>query len=139
MGQNIEINPGEINVRFDAPQKGKISFKELGISDDQLVLEGGFLRLLFDMEGIGEHDYFAVPTVEISYKENCAETHWQCDFNGETILDKVDHHGHSTILLFNRKKLADLEHHHQNKLIIHAEFPEKVHLLSEDSHIQFFK
>lgn len=91
------------------------------------------------MEGIGELDYFAVPTIEISYLENCAETHWQCDFNGETILDKTDHHGHSTVLLLDRKKISSLEHHHQNSLIIHAEFPEKVHLVAEDSYVNFFK
>ena len=54
-------------VEFTSPTKGKITFKELGITDDQLVLDGGFLRLVFNMEGIGEHNYFARPTVEISY------------------------------------------------------------------------
>ena len=77
-------------MKFTSPTKGKITFEELGIADDQLVLEGGFLRLLFDMEGIGEHDYFAVPTIEVAYKENCSETHWQCEFNDETILDKYE-------------------------------------------------
>lgn len=139
MGQSIEVNQGEIKVKFTSPTKGKLTFKELGISDNQLVLDGGFLRILFDMEGIGELDYFAVPTIEIAYKENCAETHWQCDFNGEKILDKMDHHGHSTVLLLDRKKLGELEHRHENKLVIHAEFPEKVHLVAEDSFINLFK
>ncbi len=139
MGQLIEINQGEIKVKFTSPTKGKITFEALGISDEQLVLDGGFLRLLFDMEGIGEHDYYAVPTIELSYKENCAETHWQCDFNDVQILDKSDHHGHSTVLLLDRKKISSLEHHHQNKLIVHAEFPEKVHLIAKDSFINFFK
>ena len=139
MGQLIEINQGEIVVKFTSPTKGKITFEELGIKDDQLVLDGGFLRLLFDMEGIGEHDYFAVPTIEVSYKENCSETHWQCDFNEETILDKTDHHGNSTVMLLNRKKLSELEHHHQNKLVVHAEFPESVHLSAAGSYINFFK
>lgn len=139
MGQLIEINQGEIKLKFTSPTKGKISFEELGITDDQLVLDGGFLRLVFDMEGIGEHDYFSVPTVEISYQENCKETHWQCEFNETTILDKMDHHGHSTVLLMDRKKISALEHHHENKLIVHAEFPEKVHLIGKDSYINFFK
>jgi hypothetical protein len=91
------------------------------------------------MEGIGEHHYFQVPTVEIAYQENMSETHWQCDFNGTTILDKMDHHGHSTVLLLNRKTIAELEHHHENKLIIHAEFPMKAHLKADDSYINFFK
>lgn len=139
MGQLVEVNQGEIKIKFSSPTQGKISFKELGITNDQLGLKGGFLRLLFDFEGIGEHNYFAVPTIEISYKENCAETHWQCDFNEQTILDKSDHHGHSTVLLLDRKKISSLEHHHQNKLVVHAEFPEAVHLVAESSYVNFFK
>ena len=139
MGQLIEINQGEVLVKFTSPTKGKITFAELGIKDEQLALDGGFLRLKFDMEGIGEHDYFAVPTIEVAYKENCSETHWQCDFNGETIVDKLDHHGHSTVLLMNRKKLSELEHRHENKLVVHAEFPEPVHIISSESYINFFK
>jgi hypothetical protein len=139
MGQLIEVNQGEVVVKFTSPTKGKITFAELGIKDEQLVLDGGFLRLLFDMEGIGEHDYFAVPTIEVEYLENCKETHWQCDFNGETILDKFDNHGNSTVMLLDRKKISSLEHHHENKLIVHAEFPEKVHLSAAGSYINFFK
>ena len=139
MGQLIEVNPGELMVKFTSPTKGKLTFADLGITDDQLVLEGGFLRLLFDMEGIGEHDYFAVPTIEVKYDENCAETHWQCEFNDETILDKIDHQGQSTVMLLDRKKLNSLEHHHENKLIVHAEFPSKVNLIASESYINFFK
>ena len=139
MGQLIEVNQGEVVVKFTSPTTGKISFSDLGIKDENLVLEGGFLRLKFDLEGIGEHDYFAVPTIEVAYKEKCAETHWQCDFNGETILDKKDHHGSSTVMLMNRKKLSELEHHHENKLIVHAEFPEKVQIDTANSSINFFK
>lgn len=139
MGQLIEINQGEILVKFTSPTKGKLTFADLGIKTEDLVFEGGFLRIAFDMEGIGEHSYFAMPTIEVAYKENMAETHWQCEFNGETILDKTDNHGNSTVILMNRKKLAELEHHHENKLILHAEFPEGVHILAEDSYINFFK
>jgi len=139
MGQLIEVNQGEVVVKFTSPTAGKISFADLGIKDEDMVLDGGFLRLKFDMEGIGEHDYYAVPTIEVAYKENCAETHWQCDFNGETILDKKDHHGNSTVMLLNRKKLSELEHHHENSLIVHAEFPEKVHIDTANSLINFFK
>jgi hypothetical protein len=139
MGQLIEINEGEVLVKFTSPTAGKVTFKELGISNDQLSLEGGFLRLVFDLEGIGEHNYYAVPTVEVAYAENVGETHWQCDFNEETILDKMDHHGHSTVLLLDRKKISSLEHHHENKLIVHAEFPEPVHLDADKSYINIFK
>lgn len=139
MGQLIEINQGEIVVKFTSPTAGKLTFSDLGIKTEDLAFEGGFLRLVFDMEGIGEHSYFAMPTIEVAYKENMAETHWQCDFNGETILDKTDNHGSSTIILMNRKKIASLEHHHENALILHAEFPEGVHIIAEDSYINFFK
>lgn len=139
MGQVIEINEGEIKVQFTSPTKGKLSFKDLGITDDMANVDGGFLRMVFDLEGIGEHAYFQVPTIEINYFENVKETHWQCDFNGETILDKTDHHGHSTVILLNRKTIASLEHHHENKLILHAEFPQKVKLNVEESYINFFK
>jgi hypothetical protein len=139
MSQLVEINQGEIKVKFTSATKGIITFKEIGISDDQLALDGGLLRLVFDMEGIGEHDYFSVPTIEIAYKESCSETEWQCDFNNERILEKTDHHGHSTILLLDRKKLSALEHRHHNKLIVHAKFSQKVHLLANNSSINFFK
>lgn len=139
MSQTIELNQGEVKVNFSSPTKGKVSFKELGLKDEDLVFEGGLLRLVFDMEGIGEHHYYQVPTIEISYVEEMAETHWQCDFNEETILDKTDHHGHSTVILLNRKKLSSLEHHHKNALIVHGEFPGSVRLKAEDSYINFFQ
>lgn len=139
MGQLIEINEGEVVVKFTSPTSGKISFEDLGLTTENLAFEGGFLRLVFDMEGIKEHHYFQVPTIEVTYKENMGETHWQCDFNGETILDKMDNHGNSTVVLLNRKKLSELEHHHENTLILHAEFPEGVHILADSSYINFFK
>jgi len=139
MGQAIEINPGEVKVIFNSPSVGKLSLKELGFNTEDLHFEGGFVRMVFDMEGIGEHEYFQIPTIEVAYKENMSETHWQCDFNGKTLLDKMDHHGHSTVMLLNRKTLSSLEQHHENKLIVHAEFPEGVHISAEDSYINFFK
>lgn len=138
MKENIEINQGEIKVKFATPQKGQLSFEELGLKDEDLIVKGGFLRIVFDFEGIGEHHYYQIPTLKIAYKEKMAETHWICDFNRTTILDKTDHHGHSTIILLDRKKISKLEHHHENKLIIHAEFPADVHLLAKDSFVNFF-
>lgn len=139
MSQNVQVNPGEVVVKFEKPVTGKVSFSELGIKSEDLTFDSGFLRLVFDLENIGEHHYFQVPTLEVSYKEKMKETHWQCDFNGETILDKNDNHGNSTIILLDRKKIASLEHHHENKLILHAEFPEGVHVEANKSFINFFK
>ncbi len=139
MGQMIEINEGEVAVNFIAPTIGKVSFSELGISNEQLSLDGGFLRIVFDLGGIGTHDFVAVPTIEMSYLEAMGETHWQCDFNGETLLDKLDHHGNATILLLKRDRLEKLEQHHENRLVLHAEFPKPVHIDVNNSFIEFFK
>ena len=133
-----EITQGEIKIKFEKPVKGKVSLKELGLTEDSITLENGLLRLVFDMEGIGEHHYFQVPTITIAYKEEVGETHWQVDFNEQTILDKTDHHGHSTVILLDRKKIAELEHHHKNQLVIHAEFPQTVHVLASESFINLF-
>jgi hypothetical protein len=138
MSEQVELNQGEIKINFSSPSAGKISFKELGIKDEDLVFKNGLIRMVFDFEGIGEHHYFKVPIIEFGYQENMAETHWICEFNDQTILDKTDHHGHSTIMLLDRKKLSELEHHHENKLIVHAEFPQGAHVLAEKSFINFF-
>ena len=114
---HIELNPGEIKVNFNSPLKGKLTFEDLGLDSKDLFCEGGLLRMVFDFEGIGEHQYYAVPTIEVAYEEEMGETHWQCDFNENTILDKMDHHGKSTVVLMNRKKMAESEHHHKNQLV----------------------
>lgn len=139
MVASIEINQGEVKIKFTEAKSGKLSFQELGLKNEDLFVENGMLRLVFNMDGIGEHHYFKMPTVEISYIEEVGETHWQCDFNRETILDTLDHHGHSTVLLLNRNRLAALEHHHENRLVVHAEFPEAVHIDVENSYVNFFK
>jgi len=138
MSLTVELNEGEVKVVFDQPQAGKITLQELGLSSSQLETHGGFLRLVFDFSGIGEHAWYQVPTVEVSYNKDVAETHWQCDFNETTILDKLDHHGHSTVLLLNRKQMAAAEHHHINQLVVHGEFPEDVMASAADSYVRFF-
>ena len=138
MSKTVKLNQGEIKINFTSPTAGKTSFKDLGLSSSDMHFEGGLLRMVFDFEGIGEHSYFKMPTIEVAYQENMAETHWQCDFNQETILDKTDHHGKSTVILMDRNKLASLEHHHKNALILHAEFPKSVHIDAENSYINFF-
>ncbi|SEK81224.1 hypothetical protein SAMN04488008_102215 [Maribacter orientalis] len=135
----VEVNQGEIKVKFNEPRSGKLSFAELGINNEDINVESGLLRLVFDFEGIGDHDYFQTPTIEFFYEENMAETHWICEFNGETVLDKLDNHGHSTILLLNRKVLNNLEQRHENTLIVHAEFPQPANLNIKESYVHFFK
>ena len=139
MENTVELNKGEIKLKFNEPISGKVSFADLGLKDEDLVINGGFMRLVVDIEGIGEHSYFQVPTFEISYVEKLGETHWQCDFNRTTIVDKTDNHGNSTVILLDRKKIRNLEHHHENKLILHAEFPDTVHIIAKDSYLNLFK
>lgn len=135
----VEFNQGEIKVFLNEQSTGKLSFKELGINSEGNNIESGNLRLVFELKGIGEHSYFKVPTVELFYEEKMTETHWVCEFNGKTILDKLDHHGNSTILLLNRKVLSELEQHHENVIIVHGDFPQSAHLNTEKSSIHFFK
>ena len=94
---------------------------------------------LFDFEKVKDISYFQMPTIFVQYEEEMEETHWQCDFNGEIISDKLDHHGHSSVILLNRDKLEKLEQHHENTLVLHAEFPQPVHLDVDNSYVNFFQ
>ena len=40
MSQTVEINQGEIKINFSSPTAGKLSFKELGLTNDNLFFEG---------------------------------------------------------------------------------------------------
>ena len=138
MNFKTEVNPGEVKVYFEKPMSGKISFSDLGLKDEDLRFDGGFARIVFDFENIGEHHYYQVPTIELSYADETSGTHWQCDFNQTTVIDKNDNRGRSSVILLDRKKLVDLEQHHQNELVIHAEFSDKVQVIAVDSCINFF-
>jgi hypothetical protein len=139
MDQTVQSGEGEVKVLISATAKGKISFKELGISSDQISTDGGFLRVVFDFGQFDAKDFYAVPTVEIAYDKNVAETHWQCDFNGETILDKMDNHGNSTVMLLQRNKMEQKVQHHDNGLVVHGEFPSSVNIDLENSYIHLVK
>ena len=136
---NIELNQGEIKLTLDKQNSGKLSLAELGVKSDAESLKSGLLRLVFDFKELANQNFFQVPTIEVCYQENMAETQWICEFNGKTILEKLDHHGHSTVLLLNRNELSNLEQHHENVLIVHAEFPEAANLDLEKSFVHFFK
>lgn len=135
----IDINQGEIKINFNQPIKEKVSLADLGLAKEDLFFESGRIRMVFDFENIENLEYFSVPTLEFSYLEEMGETHWQCDFNSTTILDKHDHHGHSTVVLLNRKKMQDLEQRHENQLVLHAEFPKEVHVDPTSSFVNLFK
>lgn len=139
MAPVAEINQGEIYVTLDKPMPGKVTLNQLGINEEDLLLKNGLLRLVIDMQGFREFPFYHVPTLEFSYAQETTETHWQCEFNGNTILDKLDHHGRSTVMLLARTVLKDFEKRHINKLIIHAEFPEPVQLLGNQSFVHLFR
>lgn len=139
MSESIVVNEGEVIIKYNQPTEGKQSLASLGVKASEVATDGGFMRLVFDFEGIGAHSFYAVPTLEIAYSENVGETHWQCDFNGKTIVDKMDHHGKSTVILLKKAELENLEQHHENKLVLHAEFPEAVTIDVENSFVNFFK
>tara|TARA_B100000508_G_scaffold141092_1_gene146491 strand:+ start:168391 stop:168810 length:420 start_codon:yes stop_codon:yes gene_type:complete len=139
MSQNIQVGEGEVKVAMSSESSGKVTFKELGIQKDQISVDGGFLRLVFDFGQFKEDGFYSVPTIEVAYDKNVAETHWQCDFNGETILDKMDNHGNSTVVLLNRNKMIEQLHHHNNVLVVHGEFPSSVNIDLENSYIHLAK
>lgn len=135
----LEINQGEVKITFGTEITGKVTLKELGLKDEDLIFESGLIRLVFDFGQMKDHAYYQVPTVEMAYNENMDSTHWQCDFNRETILDKIDNHGHSTVILLDKTKFIDLEQHHENAFVLHAEFPQPVSLIAANSFVHFFK
>lgn len=135
----VDINQGEIKINFNNPTTEKVSLADLGLSNEELHFESGHIRMVFDFENIDNLEYFSVPTLEFTYQEEMKETHWQCDFNNTTILDKHDHHGRSTVVLLNRKKMKDLEQRHENQLVLHAEFPKAVHVDPTKSFVNLFK
>jgi len=139
MDQTIQSGEGEVKVKISATSKGKVSFSDLGISADQISVDGGFLRLVFDFGQFDADDFYAVPTVEVAYDKNVSETHWQCDFNGETILYKMDNHGNSTVMLLKRNKMAEKIQHHDNSLVVHGEFPSSVNIDLKNSYIHLVK
>ncbi len=137
---SIEKNQGEINIIFNEPIPDTISFKDIGLSDEDLYFESGHIRIKFDFSKTnGVRKFYDIPTFRIEYYEKMSETHWICDFNEKTILDKTDHYGHSTVLLMKRKEIESAEHHHSNALLLHAEFPKPVHLKADKSDFHFFR
>lgn len=68
MSQTVELNQGEISVNFLYQTKGKLSFKDLVLNNQDLHFEGGLVRMFFDFEGIGAYSYFKMPTIEVAYQ-----------------------------------------------------------------------
>ena len=134
----VEQNQGEVKLRIDTPLSGNISLSDLGWQGGQ-VFEDGRIRLVLEMDEIQEPSFYNRPTFEFVYEDKMEESHWQVDFNEETILDKLDQQGHKTLFFLNKDQLESKWQHHHNRLILHAEFPASVKLLPEASHVNLFK
>ncbi len=138
MEATTEINPAEIYVTLKEPIAGKMSLHELGIKEEDLRLNKGVLKLVIDLNGFHDFPFFKVPTFEFRYEQETSESHWQCDYNDHTILDRIDHHGRSTILLLKRSELTLFENRQDNKLVIIAKFKEPAHILGNKSFIHLY-
>lgn len=123
MKDQIELNPGEIKLTFNEGHSGKVYLSDLGLTSEDLNLESGNMRFVIEVNNLNDAHFSAVPTIDFQYTEEMTETHWVCEFNGEVISDKLDHHGHATVILLNRKKIESLVQRHENTLVIHADFP----------------
>lgn len=134
-----EINQGEIKITSQEPLAGKFTFKELGLKHKDLFFEGGKLRMDIELGYIQDSHFFRVPTIELAYFQKESETFWVVEFNGQQLLEKSDKSGHATILLLDRKALEKHVNRHVNSMIIHAEFPEPVHLDYEKSYIHILE
>lgn len=128
-----ETNNGEIKIRFEHPVSGKMTFHDVGLSNKELLVAGGNLRIVVELGYLEDKHFFKMPTIEVNYRENVGKTGWVVDYNGEVILEKTDPSGHNTVLLLDRKKMDALKHRHTNTLVIHGDFPEEVQLSAENS------
>lgn len=139
MNTKAEVNPGEIKLIINEAVNGtKLFLSDFGLTSKELNLPDGNLRLVIEMNNLAENHFNTVPTIHLAYSEELKETHWQCDFNDELVLDKKDHHGQSTILLLNKTKLTSLIQRHENALVIHGDLPDSAHLIAETSYLLLF-
>lgn len=138
MKDQIELNPGEIKLTFNEGHSGKVYLSDLGLKSSDLTLESGNMRFVIEVNNLNDVHFSAVPTVEFQYTEEMKETHWVSEFNGQVISDKLDHHGHATVILLNRKKIEELVQRHENTLIVHADFPAPATIDPSKSYISLF-
>jgi hypothetical protein len=139
MQNQVELNPGEVKLIVnEATQGKKVYLKDLGLNTPELDLVDGNLRLVIQLNNLDENHFGGVPTIHLAYTTEMGETHWQVEFNGVVVLDKKDHHGHSTVLLLNKSKLNELAQRHENNLIVHGDLPSATHLNAESSYLQLF-
>lgn len=134
-----EINQGEIKIIFNSPIGGKFSFADLGLEKSDLEVAGGNFRLDIELKQFPDHHFYKMPTIELAYLEREGDTLWVVEFNDTNVLEKSDHGGKSTVMLLDRKKLEGLVHHHENRLVIHGDFSQKVHIDPNNSWIHLLE
>lgn len=131
MSHILDTEGGQVLVKFaEHLVAGKTTLASLGLTDKDLYVAGGNLRLVIQFDQIGGHLYHN-PTFEIVYHEKVKETSWQVELNGEVLLDKADPSGNSTLLLINRKKMETALKPRHNELIIRSDMPLDVTLSAE--------
>jgi hypothetical protein len=142
---DIQVDGGEILLRFDKLSAGKLSFADLGLKAEDLKVHGGNLRLVFKFVRLSstqvthETHWFKSPTIYLSYDKKLGESYWQLELNGKLIKEITDPSGAHTLFLLDRKVMEDaLAHHtgnHFNELILRGDLPAEVTLSTTDSYI----
>lgn len=135
----IETTGGEITLRFDTLPHGKHSLQELGLADSHLKIAGGNLRLVLAFNNTGQAKFFRNPTFVFVSDRKSKDVGWQCEFNGDVIFNKTDRSGDTTIFTLDENKLERLLRPEQNTLIVRADFPEEVSLVSAESHFHLLE
>lgn len=136
---NLQLTEGQVKITMnDKPAFDKFTLADAGLKEDSYTVEGGNLRLKIELGYIQDYHFYKMPVIQFEYENNIHESEWVVEFNGENILEKKDHSGHSTVLLLNRNKMDKLKHRHENNLIIHGDFSEVVHI-KKTSHLQLLE
>ncbi len=127
----LRLTDGEFKIKMNKPTFDKFTLKDAGLQEDYYRVEGGNLRLKVEMGYVQDYKLFKMPIIEFKYSENIHDSEWVVEFNGVNILEKKDHSGHATVLLLSRKKMLELEHRHENNLVIHGDFSEEVDIKND--------
>jgi len=134
----IRLVDKQIEIELQAHNEGKVTFEDLGANEPSFHAEGGNLRMKVVIGAVDFDEFYRMPMLEFKYSENIHESEWVVEFNGENILERSDHSGHSTMLLFSRNRLKDLIQRHENNLLIHGDFSEEVDIDLVQSHFHLF-
>lgn len=136
---NIDKSGGNITVHFQSLPFGKHTLGDLGLEESDLKIDGGNLRLEFAFGDLGGANVYKAPTFVITYDERIGESQWQCELNGELLMDKTDGSGSTTIMTLNRKECQGAMADGSNSLVLRADLPEVVTLSATKSTFHFLE